>query len=108
MRSGHQCPVRPVITIAAAYTAATYGAHTATAPSQRAKSTVERPTGRTINGWSSPRSASPRTTPSVRNTASTTPRKSVANIARPNMNAPAKARASMPAGGEMFSTSRKT
>ena len=42
-----------------------------------------------MSGWSSPRSASPRTAPSVRNVASTAPRKRIANIARPSTVAPA-------------------
>src|SRR5258706_307956 len=67
---------------------------TAPAPRKRERSSVPRPTGRTTSGWSSPRSASAETTPSVRNTASTTPRNNVANIASPTRNAPAKGRES--------------
>ena len=52
-------------------------------PSGR-RASCPRPSGRTTSGCSSPVSASPRTTPTVMNTASTAPRKRVANIARPN------------------------
>jgi hypothetical protein len=74
---------------------------TTAAPRKRERSSVDRPTGRTTSGWSRPRSASPETTPSVRKTARTTPRKSVANIASPSRKAPAKVRVSTwtPAGG---------
>ena len=51
---------------------------------KRPPSSAVRPSGRTTSGCRSPRSASPRTAPSVRNTASTQPRKSVVNIARPS------------------------
>src|SRR5512132_4672636 len=49
-----------------------------------------------MSGCSSPVSASPRTAPSVRNTASTAPRKSVPNIAKPSIVAPASVWASRP------------
>jgi hypothetical protein len=42
--------------------------------------------------------------PSVRKIASTTPRKSVPNIAIPNRNAPANVRGSIPSGGMTLST----
>src|SRR3954468_9677867 len=90
-RSGHQPPTAPVITTDAAYSSATYSAHTAAAPRKRPSSSCARPSGRTTSGCSSPRSASPRTAPRVRNTASTVPRKSVANIARPSSVAPVSA-----------------
>jgi hypothetical protein len=50
MRSGHQWPVRPVITIAAAYTPPTYGAQTATAPSQ-ARNQQRRAADRPHHQW---------------------------------------------------------
>src|SRR4029453_10894500 len=59
-----------------------------------------------MRGCSRPRSASFRTVPSVRKTASTTPRKSVANMASPKMNAPAYERASIPGGWPTFWRSR--
>src|SRR5215207_4978245 len=78
------------------------------APPKRATSIVVRPIGRTTIGCSSPDSASPRTTPRVRKTASTAPRKRVANIARPKITAPVKAWASRIAGSPAakLSTSR--
>ena len=70
--------------------------HTLAAAMKRPSSTVRRRTGRTSSGCSSPRSASPRTAPSVRNTARIVPRNSVANIASPCTVAPATVRASTP------------
>ncbi len=69
--------------------------HTALAARKRASNSVVRPIGRTTSGCSRPRSASPRTAFSVTNTASTVPRKSVTNIARPSSVAPVSTSSSM-------------
>jgi len=83
---------------------------TAAAPRKRESSSVVRPIGRTTSGWSRPRSASPETTPRVRKTASTTPRKSVENIASPSRKAPANVRVSTwtSVGGEIVESRVKT
>src|SRR3954454_16221853 len=110
MRSGHQWPVSPVIDSATKYTASTYATQTSAAPRKRESRSVARPTGRTTSGCRSPRSASPETTPRVRNTARTTPRKSVANIANPTRHAAANVRQSpgTSGGGEIVAPPRKT
>ena len=95
IRSGHQWPVSPVITIAREVD----GEHVGDADAGR---TEERARAAASSGRSAGRRAAAagrarrrrETTPSVRNTASTTPRKSVANIASPIRNAPAKVRVS--------------
>ncbi len=95
-RSGHQPPATQMITAASRNTVTTYAAQTTEAAAQRASSSARRDTGRTSSGCSSPRSASPRTAPSVRNTARTVPRNSVANMFRPSSVAPAMTSASTP------------
>ena len=99
VRSGHQSLNALVITVAARKTTITYTPQTLAAAANRPASTVRRCTGRTNTGWSRPRSASPRTAPSVRKTARIVPRKNVANIARPRIVAPATVRASTPSIG---------
>ena len=73
------------ISVVAPYTSSVYATHTDAAAAKRPSSSDVRPSGRTTSGCSEPRSASPRTAPSVRKTASTVARKRIANIPRPSI-----------------------
>ena len=87
-------------------TRATYAAQTAAAARKRDRSSVDRPTAgrRAVAGGRARRR--PDTTPSVRKTARTTPRKSVANIDSPSRKAPANVRESTSTSlGGMISSS---
>src|SRR5436190_13788109 len=75
---GDHFPTVPVITTHTPYRSRAYDTHTIAVPMKRPRRRVERPTGRTTSGWSKPCSASPRTDPKVRKTATTDAKKSVA------------------------------